>query len=154
MEFGSSFWKHLLVGTLCFLCTFLPRNGGSLIQLYQSMPPYSMLLAAGAFVLASVSHCLIFRSCPTEFTNKLLSCAVYRLKFHPLAKYPGPWFGAVTDWYTVYHCVMEDRHIDFYKLHTRYGMVKSLKMISYYLRGWYAEIVQDQSFASVQIAYL
>ena len=46
---------------------------------------------------------------------------VYRVSFHPLAKYPGPWLGAITDWYTVYHCMIGDRHIDFYRLHCRYG---------------------------------
>lgn len=40
---------------------------------------------------------------------------------HPLAKYPGPRSAALTDWYTIYHQFIGDRHIDFYNLHHRYG---------------------------------
>lgn len=48
--------------------------------------------------------------------------ATYRALWHPLAKYPGPWWAALTDWYSVYHIVKGDRHIDFYRLHEKYGM--------------------------------
>jgi hypothetical protein len=41
--------------------------------------------------------------------------------FHPLAKYPGPWWAGLTDWYSVYHIFKGDRHLDFYRLHERYG---------------------------------
>ena len=46
---------------------------------------------------------------------------VYRLSFHPLAKYPGPLLGRVTDWYSVYHAIKGTRHLDFYQLHQSYG---------------------------------
>jgi hypothetical protein len=46
---------------------------------------------------------------------------IYRIWFHPLAKYPGPFLAKFTDWYSVYHCFREDRHIDFYRLHCQYG---------------------------------
>lgn len=46
---------------------------------------------------------------------------IYRLQFHPLAKYPGPWWAALTDWYTVFHLIVGDRHLDFYRLHSKYG---------------------------------
>lgn len=45
----------------------------------------------------------------------------YRIYLHPLAKYPGPLFGRFTDWYNVYHCLKGDRHMDFVRLHHRYG---------------------------------
>ncbi|PLB46284.1 cytochrome P450 [Aspergillus steynii IBT 23096] len=53
----------------------------------------------------------------------LLALPIYRLTFHPLANYPGPWLAAVTDLYTVYHCLAGDRHLDFLRLHEKYGPV-------------------------------
>lgn len=46
---------------------------------------------------------------------------VYRVFFHPLAKYPGPWLAKVSDLYNVYHCFIGDRHLEFYRIHQRYG---------------------------------
>ena len=43
------------------------------------------------------------------------------MTLHPLAKYPGPWWAGVTDWYNVYRCLTGDRHIDFYRIHQKYG---------------------------------
>ncbi|KAF2470541.1 benzoate 4-monooxygenase cytochrome-like protein P450 [Lindgomyces ingoldianus] len=52
-----------------------------------------------------------------------LVVAAYRSIWHPLAKYPGPWWATLTDWYSVYHIIKGDRHIDFYRLHERYGKI-------------------------------
>ena len=52
---------------------------------------------------------------------KVLVIGIYRLGFHQLSKYPGPWFAAVTDWYTAYHIFIGDRHVDLYNLHKRHG---------------------------------
>ncbi|PVH92930.1 hypothetical protein DM02DRAFT_500110, partial [Periconia macrospinosa] len=49
--------------------------------------------------------------------------SLYRVFLHPLSKYPGPLIGKITDWYSVYHCVKGDRHLDFYLLHQKYGTV-------------------------------
>ncbi|KAJ5734190.1 hypothetical protein N7493_002976 [Penicillium malachiteum] len=51
----------------------------------------------------------------------ILTVPIYRLIFHPLSNFPGPWLAAVTDWYTVYHCLAGDRHLDFLRLHQIYG---------------------------------
>lgn len=48
---------------------------------------------------------------------------VYQLYFHPLAKYPGPLLGRLTQWYDVYHAYVGDKHIHFYHLHKKYGTV-------------------------------
>ncbi|KAF2233206.1 putative cytochrome P450 monooxygenase [Viridothelium virens] len=48
---------------------------------------------------------------------------VYRLAIHPLARYPGPVLGRVTDWYSVYHAVKGDRYQDLHRLHSIYGNV-------------------------------
>ncbi|EHK45806.1 uncharacterized protein TrAtP1_012868 [Trichoderma atroviride] len=51
----------------------------------------------------------------------VLSNLVYRLVFHPLSKYPGPLFAALTDWYTVYWIAEGGRHLEFDKQHKKFG---------------------------------
>lgn len=50
----------------------------------------------------------------------ILSVAVYNRFFHPLAKFPGPFLGAMTDWYLVYViCSVPTFGLE---LHKKYGM--------------------------------
>lgn len=53
----------------------------------------------------------------------ITSYIVYQFYFHPLAKYPGPFLGRLTQWYDVYHAYVGDKHILFYQLHQKYGSV-------------------------------
>lgn len=46
---------------------------------------------------------------------------VYRLCFHPLAKYPGPFLAKITDVHQLYHAWKGDRHLEFWRMHERYG---------------------------------
>ncbi|KAI6083178.1 cytochrome P450 [Hypoxylon rubiginosum] len=48
---------------------------------------------------------------------------VYRVFFHPLAKYPGPFIAKITDAYQLYHAWKGDRHLEFWRLHERYGKI-------------------------------
>ncbi|KAL2266815.1 hypothetical protein VTJ83DRAFT_6167 [Remersonia thermophila] len=48
---------------------------------------------------------------------------VYRIFFHPLAKYPGPLLAKVTNAYMLYHAWKGDRHLEFWRLHEKYGRV-------------------------------
>ncbi|GAM37725.1 cytochrome P450 4A5 [Talaromyces pinophilus] len=48
---------------------------------------------------------------------------VYRIGFHPLAKFPGPFWGKITDLQTVGHCLTRDRHIRLEQLHQKYVTV-------------------------------
>ncbi|KAE9377269.1 cytochrome P450 [Stipitochalara longipes BDJ] len=48
---------------------------------------------------------------------------IYRIYFHPLAKYPGPLLAKITDFYSVYHAWKGDRHIEFYLCHEKYGSI-------------------------------
>ncbi|KAI5859838.1 cytochrome P450 [Durotheca rogersii] len=48
---------------------------------------------------------------------------LYRLFFHPLAKYPGPFIARITDAYQLYHSWKGDRHLEFWRMHQRYGGV-------------------------------
>lgn len=67
---------------------------------------YTSLLAVAAAVFAAIT-----------------SYVVYQLYFHPLAQYPGPFFGKLTQLYDVYHAYIGDKHILFYELHQKYGTV-------------------------------
>ncbi|KAG7104331.1 Cytochrome monooxygenase AKT7 like protein [Verticillium longisporum] len=48
---------------------------------------------------------------------------VYRIFFHPLAKYPGPLIAKVTDAYQLYHAWKGDRHLEFWRMHEKYGKI-------------------------------
>lgn len=56
-------------------------------------------------------------------TFQLLGIGIYRLTLHPLAKYPGPLLGKLTGFYSVYQAYSGERHLDFYKLHKKYGTI-------------------------------
>ncbi|KAI0551333.1 cytochrome P450 [Xylaria curta] len=46
---------------------------------------------------------------------------VYRIFFHPLAKYPGPLLARVTNLYSAYHAWRGDIHLDIWRCHQTYG---------------------------------
>ncbi|OQE11748.1 hypothetical protein PENVUL_c002G08830 [Penicillium vulpinum] len=45
----------------------------------------------------------------------------YRIFFHPLAKYPGPWLGKISNLYAGYHSWRGDLHVDMWRCHEKYG---------------------------------
>ncbi|KJX96635.1 cytochrome P450 monooxygenase like protein [Zymoseptoria brevis] len=49
--------------------------------------------------------------------------AVYRIWFHPLAKYPGPLLAKITDLHSTYHALKGNRHLEFWRNHEKYGPV-------------------------------
>ncbi|KAI1826293.1 cytochrome P450-like protein [Xylaria intraflava] len=53
----------------------------------------------------------------------MFAVIVYRLTWHPLARYPGPLLGRITDWYIVIHSFLGDRHIRLLELHDTHGSV-------------------------------
>lgn len=48
---------------------------------------------------------------------------IYRLYYHPLAQYPGPLLAKVTDIHQLYHAWKGDRHLQFWRMHEKYGRV-------------------------------
>ena len=54
-------------------------------------------------------------------TLKCASIVIYRITFHPLARYPGPLLAKVTDAYAAYHGFCGDIHVDIWKCHAKYG---------------------------------
>ncbi|KAF4855998.1 Cytochrome P450 monooxygenase apf7 [Colletotrichum siamense] len=77
----------------------------SVINSYLALLGQILTLSAGAGFLAVVALC------------------VYRLYFHPYAKYPGPFLAKLTSWYSVYHTYIGDLHIDIWRCHEKYGDV-------------------------------
>ncbi|KAI8631419.1 isotrichodermin C-15 hydroxylase [Xylariaceae sp. FL1651] len=52
-----------------------------------------------------------------------IGLAIYRVFFHPLAKYPGPVLAKITDAHQLYHAWKGDRHLEFWRMHERYGKI-------------------------------
>ena len=52
---------------------------------------------------------------------KTIAVVTYRIFFHPLAKYPGPWLGKITNLYAGYHSWRGDLHVDMLRCHEEYG---------------------------------
>lgn len=88
----------------------------------------SIHLAAGIagycskyIVLHSNFDCLIIH------VGKLLSYIIYQVKFHPLAKYPGPFLAKLTNAYAGYHAAKQDIHIDMWRCHQKYGQYSGVR---------------------------
>lgn len=105
----------MLLFTLIFPCKFLmvtipfKMAGPTPFGLFRQSPNSYLALAVLALCIVLVTL--------------LISYVVYALFFHPLAKYPGPLLGRVTQWYDVYHAYNGDKHVLLYRLHEQYGPV-------------------------------
>jgi hypothetical protein len=53
--------------------------------------------------------------------SQIFAVIIYRLTFHPLAKYPGPFLAKVTDIYLAYYAWKGSRHLAFHRAHIQYG---------------------------------
>ncbi|KAK4495343.1 hypothetical protein PRZ48_013674 [Zasmidium cellare] len=60
---------------------------------------------------------------PASLAVYAVGLIVYRVYFHPLAKYPGPFLAKITDLHQTYHALKGDRHLEFWRCHEKYGPV-------------------------------
>ena len=76
--------------------------------------------------------------------NQCFVVALYRLTLHPLAKYPGPTLGRITDWYSVWHIWNGDQHLNLYRIHQIYGVFqfRNNKSTKSKLTFWTGNIVR------------
>lgn len=51
----------------------------------------------------------------------VIATAIYRIQFHPLAKFPGPFWARLTVIPSWWHTRTGDRHIWLYRLQEKYG---------------------------------
>jgi hypothetical protein len=79
-------------------------------------------------VLAKVLECpmLLVQAVFATFVLLIFGIIFYRLTFHPLAKYPGPFLAKFTDLYLAYHAWKGDRHLLFWQCHEKYGKLQHI----------------------------
>ncbi|KAF5864593.1 hypothetical protein ETB97_007151 [Aspergillus alliaceus] len=72
-------------------------------------------------LLRSVPLLTYVTAVPTACLAYVLATCIYRVWFHPLAKYPGPLLAKVTNLYGGYYAWKGDLHIDMMRCHEKYG---------------------------------
>lgn len=88
-----------------------------------SLESHIDLAAADIFSL-----CLLFASVG------VLAIVVYRLHFHPLSRYPGPFWARITSFPSYWHTLRQDRHIWLWRLQEEYGKWLSTPFNDSFLR--------------------
>ena len=69
--------------------------------------------------LLSFTNCALLSA--AYFGWKVLYQIVYYRFFHPLSKFPGPFWGSITRLWITYHNVKEDEPQTFRELHKKHG---------------------------------
>lgn len=97
--------------TTQYLLTFV------LLVLLPSIPAFYMLpQLAHPIASVFVSYCIFY-------TTLLFSIVLYRISpFHPLARYPGPFWAKVTKLWGAYSMLTGKNHETLRRLHEKYGM--------------------------------
>ena len=77
----------------------------------------------------AIPYPAVLTTAAVTFVTSVLYLVVYRLYFHPLAKYPGPFWAKVTDLPSWYYTRRQDRHVWLLKLQEKYGMPRTYSML-------------------------
>jgi len=110
------------------LTSFLTSTA-SLHRVFSMIVLQEVVVAAVFCIVSSVS--LINSSndeaCIRKLTHRqIFLLCVYRLTFHPYAKYPGPFLGKVTTLRAAYYAYTGDMHLDMERCHQKYGQAAGL----------------------------
>lgn len=97
--------------------------------------------------LAAGSYPSLVTLCFSLVLVYILTTACYRLYFHPLALFPGPFWARLTVIPSWWHTRTGDRHIWMHSLQEKYGMVRRPTLI-----GALAHSHQAQNFGTAQTA--
>lgn len=55
--------------------------------------------------------------------------AIYLLRFHPYARYPGPLLARLTPFHALWHAHKGDLHLDVLRCHNQYGILPDLHIV-------------------------
>jgi hypothetical protein len=84
-----------------------------------------LLLVASIFGVLTLYVRLRITTCIISRANhpQILTIIIYRLTFHPLARYPGPPLARITDIYLTYYAYRGSRHLAYQRAHEQYGPI-------------------------------
>lgn len=68
--------------------------------------------------MTSYSGLVLLSTLPLTY---VISTVIYRLYFHPLAKYPGPFWAKISQFPSYWHALKQDRHLWLYQIQEQYG---------------------------------
>jgi hypothetical protein len=77
-------------------------------------------------VLSGMSHPSLFALCFSSALVYILVTSIYRLFFHPLASFPGPFWARLSVIPSWWHTRLGDRHIWLHSLQEKYGRPASV----------------------------
>jgi hypothetical protein len=88
-----------------------------------SLPPDAVSIAATYFAAGLVFYVRSTLLC-WKLTNfpQIAALSIYRIYFHPLARYPGPLSYKLSAWPLLWQAYQGDRHIWHLKDHEKYGI--------------------------------